>query len=166
MRPTRAGSGAAQRPHAFGQLLAPERPFVALAPFAFHHGRRRALDEPGVRQAPIESRQLPLERRKLAAVVVGDGTLLDHTIAVYGSEISDGDRHNHDDLPILVAGHVDSAEQGNREHPPRSAVASGADDVLSGPHDAPSAPTPQALTSIGSRSSSRTPRGAGRTWRT
>lgn len=34
----------------------------------------------------------------------GQGTLLDSTAVVFGSAISDGDRHNHDDLPILVAG--------------------------------------------------------------
>lgn len=31
-------------------------------------------------------------------------TLLDRAMIVYGSGISDGNRHNHDDLPILVAG--------------------------------------------------------------
>ncbi len=31
-------------------------------------------------------------------------TLLDNSMIVYGSGISDGDRHNHDDLPILLAG--------------------------------------------------------------
>jgi hypothetical protein len=30
--------------------------------------------------------------------------LLDHTMVVYGSGISDGDRHNHDDLPVVLAG--------------------------------------------------------------
>jgi len=30
--------------------------------------------------------------------------LLDSTVVLYGSAITDGDRHNHDDLPILVAG--------------------------------------------------------------
>ena len=34
----------------------------------------------------------------------GDGTLLDHCMIAYGSGISDGNRHNHDDLPILLAG--------------------------------------------------------------
>jgi hypothetical protein len=34
----------------------------------------------------------------------GAGTLLDRCVVVYGSGIGDGDRHNHDDLPILVAG--------------------------------------------------------------
>ena len=34
----------------------------------------------------------------------GEGTVLDHSMIVYGSGISDGDRHNHDDLPILLLG--------------------------------------------------------------
>ncbi len=34
----------------------------------------------------------------------GGGTLLDNSLIVYGGGISDGDRHNHDDLPILLAG--------------------------------------------------------------
>ncbi|TWT95589.1 hypothetical protein Pla100_32300 [Neorhodopirellula pilleata] len=31
-------------------------------------------------------------------------TLLDNTLLVYGSGICDGDRHNHDDLPVIFAG--------------------------------------------------------------
>ena len=34
----------------------------------------------------------------------GDGTLLDRTMLVYGSNIGDGNRHNHDELPVLLAG--------------------------------------------------------------
>jgi hypothetical protein len=34
----------------------------------------------------------------------GDGTLLDHSMVVYGSAIADGNRHTHHDLPLLVAG--------------------------------------------------------------
>ena len=41
---------------------------------------------------------------RLKAVSEGQGTLLDNSMIVYGSGISDGDRHNHDDLPILLAG--------------------------------------------------------------
>jgi hypothetical protein len=32
------------------------------------------------------------------------GRLIDNTLVVFGSEISDGNRHNHDDLPTLLAG--------------------------------------------------------------
>jgi hypothetical protein len=41
---------------------------------------------------------------KLAAVTEGEGRLLDNCLLAYGSGNSDGDRHNHDDLPILLAG--------------------------------------------------------------
>jgi hypothetical protein len=41
---------------------------------------------------------------RLKQVTEGSGTLLDNCMLVYGSGISDGDRHNHDDLPIILAG--------------------------------------------------------------
>jgi hypothetical protein len=41
---------------------------------------------------------------RLAATPEGDGTLLDHCMVLYGCGISDGNRHNHEDLPILMAG--------------------------------------------------------------
>lgn len=41
---------------------------------------------------------------KLRATKEGDGTLLDHCLIVYGGAISDANRHQHDDLPVLLAG--------------------------------------------------------------
>jgi len=41
---------------------------------------------------------------KLKSIPEGAGSLLDSAMIVYGSGISDGDRHNHDDLPIVMAG--------------------------------------------------------------
>ena len=41
---------------------------------------------------------------KLKSTPDGDGTLLDHSMLVYGSGISDGNRHTHEDLPVLLAG--------------------------------------------------------------
>jgi len=41
---------------------------------------------------------------KMKSIREGDGTLLDNVMIVYGSGIGDGDRHNHNDLPILLAG--------------------------------------------------------------
>ncbi|QDS87380.1 hypothetical protein EC9_15580 [Rosistilla ulvae] len=51
---------------------------------------------------------------RLKQVPEGDGTLLDHSAIVYGSGISDGDRHNHDDLPILLAGRAGGRIQTGR----------------------------------------------------
>ncbi len=41
---------------------------------------------------------------KLKSIPEGEGNLLDNSMIVYGSGLSDGNRHNHDDLPILMAG--------------------------------------------------------------
>lgn len=41
---------------------------------------------------------------KLKEVREGEHTLLDNIMVVYGSGIGDGNRHNHDDLPVLLAG--------------------------------------------------------------
>lgn len=42
--------------------------------------------------------------QRLAETPDGDGTLLDNTLILLGGGISDGNRHNHEDLPIVVAG--------------------------------------------------------------
>jgi hypothetical protein len=52
--------------------------------------------------------------QKLRSIREGEGTVLDHSMIVYGSGISDGDRHNHDDLPILVAGKGGGTLKGGR----------------------------------------------------
>jgi hypothetical protein len=49
-------------------------------------------------------RQLAYLLTKLKAIKEGDGTLLDHCMVAYGSGNSDGNAHNHDDLPVLLAG--------------------------------------------------------------
>lgn len=52
----------------------------------------------------FQSEQFAYFLKQMKATKEGDGTLLDHSLVVYGSAISDGNRHNHDDLPILIAG--------------------------------------------------------------
>ncbi len=42
--------------------------------------------------------------QRMSQIKEGESTLLDNVIICYGSGISDGNKHNHDDLPILVAG--------------------------------------------------------------
>jgi hypothetical protein len=44
----------------------------------------------------------------------GNGSLLDHVLLVYGSGISDGGWHNHDHLPILLAGGAGGSLVGGR----------------------------------------------------
>ncbi|MBL8169429.1 MAG: DUF1552 domain-containing protein [Acidobacteria bacterium] len=42
--------------------------------------------------------------KRLKATPDGDGSLLDHTMLVYGAGICDGNKHNHENLPIVLAG--------------------------------------------------------------
>lgn len=41
---------------------------------------------------------------KMRGVEEPGGTLLDNSMVVFGSAIRDGNRHNHDDLPVILAG--------------------------------------------------------------
>jgi hypothetical protein len=42
--------------------------------------------------------------KNLQAIPEGEGSLLDNAMIMYGSGLSDGNRHRHDDLPIILAG--------------------------------------------------------------
>ena len=101
-----------------------------------HDGSNRSFPELGVADAhhaishhqknPEKLRKIALIDRfyvrqfgyfleKLKAVTVGEERLLDRTLVTYGGGIGDGDRHNHDNLPILLAGgKADGVEHGRR----------------------------------------------------
>jgi len=51
---------------------------------------------------------------KMAATREGDGTLLDHSLYLYGSGMGDSDAHDHTDLPIVVAGGAAGNMRGGR----------------------------------------------------
>jgi hypothetical protein len=69
-----------------------------------HHGKdREKLDKlQKIDQYMVEQFAYFLKRMK--GVPEGDGTLLDHSMFLYGSALSDPDRHNHENLPIVLAG--------------------------------------------------------------
>ncbi|HET6896849.1 MAG TPA: DUF1552 domain-containing protein [Vicinamibacteria bacterium] len=51
---------------------------------------------------------------RLKATADGDGTLLDHSMVVYGSAIADGNKHTHEALPVLLAGRGGGAIKSGR----------------------------------------------------
>lgn len=51
---------------------------------------------------------------RLGKLPDGDGTLLDNSLILYGSGMSDANSHNHDPLPIVLAGRAGGALEGNR----------------------------------------------------
>jgi hypothetical protein len=44
----------------------------------------------------------------------GDGSLLDHSMILYGSSINDGNRHTHTDLPLALIGGASGQLKGGR----------------------------------------------------
>jgi hypothetical protein len=52
--------------------------------------------------------------RKLAETKDGDGSLLDHAMVVYGSGMANPNQHDHDPLPVLLAGGGAGRLQGGR----------------------------------------------------
>jgi hypothetical protein len=69
-----------------------------------HHGNDpRKQDK--IRQINrFHVQQLAYLLEKLKAIPAGEGSLLDHCMIVYGAGISDGNRHNDENLPVLLAG--------------------------------------------------------------
>ena len=69
-----------------------------------HHGKNKDKLEKLRKINQFHMSQFAYFLTKLRGIKEGDGTLLDQSMIVYGSGIGDGDRHNHDELPILLAG--------------------------------------------------------------
>ena len=51
---------------------------------------------------------------RMAKTQDGDGTLLDHSMIMFGSNMSDSNRHNHDPLPIAILGHAHGRIKGGQ----------------------------------------------------
>jgi hypothetical protein len=62
---------------------------------------------------------------KLKATPDGDGNLLDHSLVLYGSAMSNSNIHNHGPLPVLVAGGAAGRMKGGRhlKYPPNTPMA-------------------------------------------
>ncbi|MCR9117876.1 MAG: DUF1552 domain-containing protein [bacterium] len=69
-----------------------------------HHGGDKAKHDKLRKINLFHTRQLAYLLERLNEVKEGDGTLLDHCMIAYGSGIHDGNKHDHADLPIVVAG--------------------------------------------------------------
>jgi hypothetical protein len=74
-----------------------------------HHGLSHHRNDPALmdKVAAINlhhMQQFAYFLNKLKKAQEGTGSVLDNTLVLYGSGISDGNRHNHDNLPVLLAG--------------------------------------------------------------
>ena len=69
-----------------------------------HHKGDEAMIEKIRRINRFQSEALLDLLSKMDAVQESDGSLLDNSMLLFGSAIGDGNRHNHDDLPLILAG--------------------------------------------------------------
>lgn len=69
-----------------------------------HHGGDEAKKAKIRKINLFHTAQVAYLLEKMKNTPEGDGSLLDHVMIAYGSGNSDGNAHNHDDLPILLAG--------------------------------------------------------------
>ena len=90
------------------------RTFAAIGVPEQHHGVSHHRNDPELiaKKAKIDVYQAQLCAyflERLKSIPDGDGTLLDHSLILYGGGMGDGNLHRHADLPTLMAGTLGGA---------------------------------------------------------
>jgi hypothetical protein len=85
------------------------RPYPSIGVPDAHHSISHHRDDPGLmaQKSLIDTHHvlmLSYLLEKMAATPDGDGSLLDHSLIVYGSGMGNGNLHRHSDMPVLIAG--------------------------------------------------------------
>jgi hypothetical protein len=99
-------------------------PFLGIS--GSHHELSHHQNQPEV-QAQLQAintwevEQLAYLLKRLAEVKDGAGTLLDSTLVYFSSEVADGNRHEHTNLPVVLGGRLGGAVRPGR-HLVRSGV--------------------------------------------
>ncbi len=79
-----------------------------------HHDGDPAKIEKVVKINHLHAQTFAYLLQKMQSTPDGDGTLLDHSMMLYGSSISDGNAHTHDDLPLVLVGGACGQIKGGR----------------------------------------------------
>jgi len=81
---------------------------------ASHHSNNRANMDKFALINKYHVELLAYFLEKLKATPDGDGNLLDHSMILYGSSMSNGNQHDHDPLPLILAGGASGKLDGGR----------------------------------------------------
>jgi hypothetical protein len=89
-------------------------PFAAIGVPEQHHAVSHHRNDPELisKKARIDvhqAQQMAYFLERLQATPDGDGSLLDHSLILYGGGMGDGNLHRHSDLPTLMAGKLGGA---------------------------------------------------------
>jgi Protein of unknown function (DUF1552) len=95
------------------------RPYRSIGIADGHHNMTHHQNDPDKIAKTIKINELHVKMfayllERMKATPDADGTLLDNSMIMYGSSISDGNLHTHHDLPIVVAGGAAGQIKGNR----------------------------------------------------
>jgi len=80
---------------------------------ASHHGENEARIAAFEKINRYHVGLVPYFLEKLKNTPDGDGTLLDHSLIVYGSPMGDSNQHNHKKCPLFLAGRASGSLSGN-----------------------------------------------------
>jgi hypothetical protein len=85
---------------------------------SFHGGSHHQDDPPQVRRYAALNRYhvstLAYFAEKLKSIPDGDGTLLDHSLVMYGTNMGNSNQHQHYDVPHILIGGANKQLKGNR----------------------------------------------------
>ena len=81
---------------------------------ASHHSNNRANMDKFALINKYHVEMLAYFLDKLKSTPDGDGNLLDHSMILYGSGMSNGNQHDHDPLPVILAGGASGQLSGGR----------------------------------------------------
>jgi hypothetical protein len=81
---------------------------------ASHHSNSRANMDKFALINKYHVELLAYFLEKLKTTPDGDGSLLDHSMVLYGSSMSNGNQHDHDPLPLILAGGASGQLSGGR----------------------------------------------------
>jgi hypothetical protein len=69
-----------------------------------HHQNRKELIDQVAQIELYQSKMFAYFLEKLRSTPDGDGSLLDHLVIIFGGSLSDGNRHEHSNLPVVLVG--------------------------------------------------------------
>jgi hypothetical protein len=79
-----------------------------------HHGNNPAKMDKLVQIQKYHTEEFAGLVKKLEATKEGTGTVLDHSTILFGSDMSNSDRHNNDPLPSAILGHANGKIKGGQ----------------------------------------------------
>ena len=79
-----------------------------------HHGNAAAKMDKLVQIQKYHTEMFAGFIKKIEATKEGDGTVLDHSTILFGSDMSDSNRHNNDPLPSAILGHAGGKIKGGQ----------------------------------------------------